>query len=75
MKNCPAASKFAGNPFQQGISDSHSPLKFSENYAAPIGAFFCPEILAFTGDSSTISKARSDRKVLFEQKNGPVNSR
>ena len=47
----------------------------SASYAAPIGAFFCPEILAFTGDSSTVSKARSDRKVLFEQKNGPVNSR
>ena len=26
----PAASKFAGNPFQQGISDSHSLLEFSE---------------------------------------------
>ena len=27
---CPAASKFAGKPFQQGISDSHSLLEFSE---------------------------------------------
>ena len=27
----PAASKFAGKPFQQGISDSHSLLEFSEN--------------------------------------------
>ena len=26
----PAASKFAGKPFQQGISDSHSLLKFSD---------------------------------------------
>ena len=26
----PAASKFAGKPFQQGISDSHSLLEFSE---------------------------------------------
>ena len=28
--NLPAASKFAGKPFQQGISDSHSLLEFSE---------------------------------------------
>ena len=28
--NFPAASKFAGEPFQQGISDSHSLLEFSE---------------------------------------------
>ena len=26
----PAASKFAGKPFQQGISDSHGLLKFSD---------------------------------------------
>ena len=43
-------------------------------YAAPIGAFFCPEIRAFTefwGEiSSTVSKALSDRKVLFKHKNG-----
>ena len=42
-------------------------------YAAPIGAFFCPEIRAFTefwGEiSSTVSKALSDRKVLFKHKN------
>ena len=25
-ENSPAASKFAGKPFQQGISDSHSPV-------------------------------------------------
>ena len=30
VKNFPAASKFAGKLFQQGISDSHSLLKFSE---------------------------------------------
>ena len=30
MKNFPAASKFAGKPFQQGISDSHSLLEFSD---------------------------------------------
>ena len=28
----PAASKFAGKPFQQGISDSHSLLEFSERH-------------------------------------------
>ena len=28
--NFPAASKFAGKPFQRGISDSHSLLEFSE---------------------------------------------
>ena len=43
-------------------------------YAAPIGAFFCPEIRAFTGFwdeiSSTASKVLSDRKVLFKHKNG-----
>ena len=42
-------------------------------YAAPIGAFFCPEIRAFTGFrgeiSSTGSKVLSDRKVLFKHKN------
>ena len=44
------------------------------NYAAPIGAFFCPEILALTGalNYSAVSKVRSDRKVLVEQKNGPL---
>ena len=30
-ENFPAASKFAGKPFQQGVSDSHSLLKFSEH--------------------------------------------
>ena len=44
------------------------------HYAAPIGAFFCPEIRAFTGFggeiSSTVSKVLSDRKVLFKHKNG-----
>ena len=42
-------------------------------YAAPIGAFCCPEIRAFTGlgqDSSTVSKVPSDHKVLFKHKNG-----
>ena len=29
-KNFPAASKFAGKPFQQGSSDSHSLLEFSD---------------------------------------------
>ena len=30
VKNFPAASKFAGKPFQQGVSDSHSLLEFSD---------------------------------------------
>ena len=53
-------------------------LRSSEprNYAAPIGAFFCPEICAFTGFwgeiSSTASKVLSDRKVLFKHKNWPL---
>ena len=42
--------------------------------AAPIGAFFCPEIRAFTGFggeiSSTVSKVLSDRKALFKHKIG-----
>ena len=41
-------------------------------YAAPIGAFFCPQIRAFTGFggeiSSTVSKVLSDRKLLLKQK-------
>ena len=49
-------------------------LRERESYAAPIGAFFCPEIRAFTefwGEiSSTVSKALSDRRVLFKHKNG-----
>ena len=43
-------------------------------YTAPIGAFFCPEIRAFTGFGarcfSTVSTVLSDRKVLFKHKNG-----
>ena len=43
-------------------------------YAAPIGAFFCPEIREFTGFwgeiSSSVSKVLRDRKVLFKHKNG-----
>ena len=31
-KNFPAASKIAGELFQQGISDSHSLLEFSDSY-------------------------------------------
>ena len=31
-KNFPAASKFAGKPFQQGILDSHSLLEFSDHW-------------------------------------------
>ena len=48
--------------------------KRTKNYAAPIGAFFCPEIRAFTGFwgeiSSTASKVLSDRKVPFKHENG-----
>ena len=29
-KNCPAAPKVAGRPFQQGISDSHTLLELPE---------------------------------------------
>ena len=32
--NLPAASKLAGKPFQQGISDSHSLLEFSDCLAS-----------------------------------------
>ena len=32
VRNFPAASKFARKLFQQGISDSHSLLEFSENH-------------------------------------------
>ena len=46
-----------------------------DSFVSPaIGAFFCPEIRAFTGFwgeiSSTISKVLGDRKVLFKHKNG-----
>ena len=48
-------------------------------YAAPIGAFICPEIRALKGFwgeiSSTVSKVRRDRKVLFSHKKMAVNSR
>ena len=46
--------------------------RLSDNgYAAPIGAFFCPEIRAFTGrDFFYVSKVLSDTKVLFKHKNG-----
>ena len=44
------------------------------SYAVPIGAFFCPEIRAFTGIggeiSSTVSKVLSDRNTKMA-----VNSR
>ena len=39
------------------------------------GLFFVLKFLRSRGISSTVSKVRSERKVLFEQKNGPVNSR
>ena len=35
-KNFPAASKFAGKPFQQGISDSHSLLELSEKHLSTL---------------------------------------
>ena len=45
-------------------------------YAAPIGAFFCPETRAFTGfrgeSSSTASKVLSDRKVLLKHTKWPL---
>ena len=53
-----------------------SELSFQEGMscAALIGAFFCPEIRAFTGFggeiSSTASNVLSDRKVLLKRKNG-----
>ena len=61
--------------FQNQVRDLYPPpAKNGGSYAAPIGAFFCPEIRAFTGFwgeiSSTASKALSDRKVLLKHKNG-----
>ena len=45
-------------------------------YAAPLGAFFCPEISrvhGFWGQiSSTISKVLSDCKVLFKHQKKPL---
>ena len=42
------------------------------DYAAPIGAFFCPEIRAFTGrDFFNRFQVLSDRKVLFKHKKWP----
>ena len=58
---------------QIGMILESGPKKQPKHYAAPIGAFFCPEIRAFTGlrneISSTVSKVFSDRKVLFKHKN------
>ena len=60
------------------LAQRSPPLGERLSYAAPIGAFFCPEIRAFTGFggkiSSTGSKVVSDRKVLFKHKMA-VNSR
>ena len=36
------------------------------------GPFFVLKFLRSRGLSSTVSKVRSDRKVLFEQKHGPL---
>ena len=44
----PAASKFAGNPFQQGISDSHSLLEFSESMPS-CGGEFCVDSWLLAG--------------------------
>ena len=51
-KNFPAASRFARKPFQQGISDSHSLLEFSEVISSKTkgpgeegAAGYCPKIL------------------------------
>ena len=56
------------------ITQSLYRLQSDTNYAAPVGAFLCPEIRAFTGFwgeiPSTASKVLSDRKVLFKHKNG-----
>ena len=53
-------------------------VKTGRTYAAPIGAFFCAEIRAFTGLGalyySTVSTVLSDRKVLVKHKMA-VNSR
>ena len=38
----------------------------------PNWGLFCPELLAFTGAFFNRFQVRSDRKVLFEQKNGPL---
>ena len=60
------------------LSQRLSLLQGRSGDAAPIGAFFCPEIRAFTGFwgeiSSIASKVLSDRKVLFKHKIA-VNSR
>ena len=37
-----------------------------------LGPFFVLKFLRSRGLSSTVSKVHSDRKVLFEQKNGPL---
>ena len=46
------------------------------HYAAPIGAFFWPEICAFMGFwgeiSSTVSKLLSDRKVSIHSRSWPL---
>ena len=46
MRNFPAASKFARKLFQQGISDSHSLLEFSDSSSFP-RFFFFRDFLAF----------------------------
>ena len=59
-------------PFPKKVGNP--PVLKSPSYAAPIGAFFCPEMRAFTGFvseiSSTVSKVFSDCKVQFKHENG-----
>ena len=41
-------------------------------YAAPIGALFVLKFVRSRGISSTASKVRSDRRLLFKHKMGPL---
>ena len=65
-------------PKRRLVAEARVPLRklepwMAQLYAAPIGAFFCPEIRALTGFGarffSTVSKVLGDRKVLFKHKN------
>ena len=75
VSGVPGGRDFHKTKFVSGIGG----LKILVFLAWPqLGPFFVLKFLRSRGLSSTVSKVRSDCKVLFEQKNGPliaVNSR
>ena len=59
-KNVPAAPNFAGKLFQQGISDSHSLLEFSEMILCVMP---CPSFPCVLGIPCSFSPARNSLSI------------